>query len=138
MAYTTVDPLISKTLADRLIALGLSQPIAWPNVKFTPPATTYVRVANLLNTPVRIVLANDGPVMQQGIYQVTISGPLDEGELALLEIGGQVAAQFRIGTALGFTGGTVRIYDPPNAVSAKSADGSRWEVIVSISWRSYV
>lgn len=141
MTYTTTEALISKALNDKLTALVFSPalPISWPNLSFTPPATTYLRVSNLLNTPQRLAIGNGDPVLQQGIFQVTVSAPTNGGELPALEIAGQIVDHFALGTMLDFTGGRVRIDTPANAGSPlKSPDGSRWEIPVSIAWRAFV
>lgn len=138
MASTTTEARIVDALKARLAALTLSPalPIAWPNVVFNPPATSYLRVTNLRNTTSRVVIADDGPQMNQGIFQIDVMAPLNEGE-ASLDIGAQIAAWYGVGTRLPFTGGQVRIVDPPNVTSMKSPDGVRWMIVVSVPWLAY-
>jgi hypothetical protein len=138
MASTTIEAKIVDALKARLLALTLSPAlqIAWPNVAFTPPTGAYLRVTNMQNTTSRAVIADDGPQLNQGIFQIDVMAPLGEGE-ASLDTGAQIAAWFGAGTRLPFTGGQVRIVDPPNVTSMKSGDGIRWMITVSVPWLAY-
>lgn len=139
MAATRTESKIARALAQRLEALTFSPAlsIAWPNVKFTPPSGTYLRVDDMRNATDRVVIANDGPHRQQGILQVTVMAPIDGGEIAPLEIAGQIADWFMAEPRLFFAGGSVRITKRPDIVSLRDPDGARWQVPVSVSWEAY-
>lgn len=140
MASIRTETKIADALKARLAALTFSPvlQIAWPNVDFTPPSGTYLRVDDLRNTTDRVVISNGGPHRQQGIMQVTVMAPVNSGENAALEIAGQIADWFMAEPRLSFTGGSVRITKRPDIVSLKSPDGTRWQLPVSVSWEAYV
>lgn len=137
---TRVETKIADALKSRLSALTFSPAltIAWPNVAFTPPTGTYLRVDNLRNGTDRMVIANDGPHRQQGILQVTVVAPVNGGEDAALEIAGQIADWFTAEPRLFFNGGELRITKRPDIASLKDPDGVHWQVPVSVPWTAYV
>lgn len=137
---TTTEAKIAAALNGHLAELVLDPvlEIAWPNLTFAPAAAAYLRVDNLRNATDRILIANDAPHRQQGIYQVTVMSPIDEGEVDPLEIGGLVADHFAAGTRLAFDGGQVRIDKRPDVASLRNGAGDRWMVPVSVSWLAFV
>jgi hypothetical protein len=139
MAVRT-ETRIADALKARLAALAFSPAlqIAWPNVAFTPPSGTYLRVDNLRNTTDRVLIGNDDPHRQQGILQVTVMAPAGGGETAAFEIAGQIADWFMAEPRLFFDGGSLRITKRPDIASLKDSDGSRWQVPVSIAWEAYI
>ncbi|HEU5019685.1 MAG TPA: phage tail terminator-like protein [Pseudolabrys sp.] len=140
MTYSAPETKIAICLGARLRDLVLSPvpQIAWPNVKFTPPATTYLRVDNLRNATDRLFIGNDDPHLHQGIYQVTVIAPLLIGEDAVIDTAGLIANHFWAMPRLPFAGGEVRIQKRPDVISLKDDANARWTAPVSIYWNCFI
>ena len=143
MAYTTPEALISAALNQRILALTLSPalPVYLPkDWNFTPPASggAYLRVDDMRNTTDRQMIANDAPQLHRGIYQVTLTAPLNSmSELACVEIGGLIAAHFWSQPRIPVAGSHIRITGRPSVVSLKDDANSRWTVPVSVNWECW-
>jgi len=98
----------------RLGAIGLSQPVAWPNVTFTPPSSGgYLRANILPATTLRAGIPPDSPNRHTGLFQVSVFWPEGQGEIAPSEIAGQIIAAFKHGTSIQIGNSQLRINDAP-------------------------
>lgn len=76
-------------------AANLGYPIAWPGVNFTPPATgIWLEVSLFENDPLQPGLANDAPISERGILQVTACNRPGTGFVTLASAASAVIAAF--------------------------------------------
>ena len=127
---TPSNSTIQTALNDILIAAGLSYPISWPGINFTPPTSgAWLEVTFLPNRGVDDRLANDGHVSPQGIYQIVcVSRP--QSELQLRTVAEQVMAAFPKGTPIS---GNVRVGRHPYTGTLQTED-DRMSIAVTIEY----
>lgn len=128
---------ISDLLFARLKALVFTPaiPIAWPNTKFTPPASLWLRPTIIPAAQNPISLNIDGTNEILGIFQIDVFSPLQSGEKGEM-IASQIAGQFRRGTKL--LGSLARVEVRNVLVTQGRSDTVNWQVPVSVSYRAFV
>lgn len=118
-----------KTYAD-----ANSLQVAWQNVPFTPPATTYLRAF--------VLPANNGSetlegehIAYSGVFQVNVVAPINSGPAAAESIAEGV--QFHFPNNLRLTGGSLvpQIVGPPSIATALQNPES-FVIPVSIRYRA--
>lgn len=121
---------IEAALASRLNTLG-STPIAWPNVQYEPSGV-YLRPNLISGETVQASLGDTGKDETNGIYQVDVVQPKNQGRSQLPDA---IADHFKRGTVLSYNGVKVRV----RSVSTGPAvlDGAWYFVPVSINIQSY-
>ena len=95
---TGAEAQIIEVLFERLSGFSHSPalPVAYPNVKFTPPASGFWLQADFIpNTNRDLYLSHADPVEHRGLLQITVVGPLDVGLTGAMEIALQVSAHFQ-------------------------------------------
>lgn len=136
---TGVEANILAALCDRLVALNLTQPIAWPNVSYPSGSATiaqnYVRVSHLINDVANVTIG-DGQQQHRGIFQLTIFWKAGDGLIDPLELAETIVNQFAKGTILFKGGKRVLIYAKPS-VAAPMQDGDRVMIPISIPYHSF-
>lgn len=110
-------------------------PIAWPNVPFAPssPAATHVRVTHLRNQNTRLFARGADPHLRQGILQLTVVAPLNQGADEATALAGSIAAQCPADLVLWDGGHKVRIQAAPDVATPEKNDVS-WEVRVDVRY----
>lgn len=109
-------------------------PIAWENVPFNPPSSAYLRGWLL---PAQ----TDSPDLEgalrtyRGVYQVSVSCPINTGPGEAEGIADELAALFPLNTRLAVTGLTLQIVSPVTAAQGVQ-DGDRYVVPVSFTYRA--
>ena len=110
MSTTFTD--ISSALDSRLSTFAGGDPVAWPNIEFTPDTQTlFLRPSILPVATEQIGLGNDGFDIHRGIYQVDIVAMAGEGRGAAEAKADAVANHFARGTDLSYNGLSVRLGD---------------------------
>jgi len=118
----------------RLNALGLSQPIAWDNVEFTPvEGTAWVRPTMIAGQSTLLDLSKNQA--NQGLYQIDIFYPVDTGPNALLSALSDVYKHFKESQTLTYR--TATIYLRQISLSPVIRDGIWYTGSVSVSFTSY-
>mgnify|MGYP000125400208 CR=1 FL=1 len=134
---TAVEAKIDDALLARLAALTFSPaiPVAYPNVAFTPPAGRHFRAFIFRNPTDRTAFRTR---VLNGIMQVSVYSPLNEGPKPADELAGAIVAHFDPSLPwLTSEGVTVRMDPgkPPYAGSAmRDPDAAYWMVPVTINW----
>ncbi len=134
---------IESAILNRLGALVLSPvvPLELPNVILTPapvpgPGVRWMRATFLPADSFAFGIANNAYNQHYGLLQVTVFGPLNEGELAPRRIAASVAAWFRRGTQCTKDGFIATIYDAPRIRDGRR-DDPWWMIPVTIPYRSF-
>lgn len=109
-------------------------PIAWENVAFTEPATTYLRAFLLPADTAGFDLAGAGRTYT-GVYQVSVVAPVDTGPGAAEGIADEIAALFPLDSRLSVTGLTLLITSPVTAAQG-ATEGSRYTVPAWFRYRA--
>lgn len=113
-----------------LAGAALGYPIAWPNVKFTPPNSgVYLRVTHAANRGIDDTLAGQN-VIRQGLFQVTIVDHQNEGIIELNTVAGEVAALFPKLTPLA----DVRVSRVPYVNSVADVGGGYVQLALTIEY----
>jgi hypothetical protein len=117
---------VSAALDTHLSQLPNAPQIAWPNVPFTAPAETYLRVNNLPATGELYTFdyAQDVP----GVYQVTVVAPLSKGAGGAENQADDVMFHFRQTKIADVTIESINV--APAVITEDT-----YEVPVSINWR---
>ena len=136
----TIEEKIEAALFDRVHALGLTPalPVAWPNMAFTPPAPGghYLRVDHLPNVNSRLFMKGSAPHRRQGILQLTVVMPLNQGAPPATAKAGQVAEKFPADLRFEKDSVRVRIQAAPDVLAAVKTDVS-WDLPVSIRYEAF-
>jgi hypothetical protein len=117
---------VSAALDGHLVTLPNAPQIAWPNVPFTAPAETYLRVNNLPANGELYTFnyAQDVP----GVYQVTVVSETSQGAGEAENQADAVMSHFRV-TKIGDV--TIESINVAPAVVTEDT----FEIPVSINWR---
>ena len=122
-------------LFGRIATLPLGLPIAWPNVKFTPPATgRYLRVQFVPNVVNRRLIGSNDPHQYLGLLQVSVYDRINVGETWGRRTAGRVADHFPADLRLGAIG--VRITERPTVADMITED-DRVQIPVMIEWECW-
>jgi len=108
----TIEANIFKALCERMETFAGGYSIAYPNVKFTPTDATYIEVAHLPNG-----FAYEGiseAKAHQGILQLTVVSPEQEGAIAPKTIAGNLADHFAKDSQFYETGVAVKVTNNPS------------------------
>lgn len=137
-----VEVAIESALLNRLNALVFSPviPVAQPNVTLTPPApgpgVRYLEATFLPATSFAMGISYDAHNQHYGLLQVSVRGPLNEGDLAPRRIAATIAGWFKRGTQCTKDGFVTTIYDVPR-VPQGVKDDPWWHIPVSIPYRCF-
>lgn len=109
-------------------------PIAWPNVDFTPPQESYVRVS-YFKAPSRAATITSHDRLQ-GILQATVVLTEGAGLIGGMAEADKITALFKRGQKLNGTGFIIHIIEPPTAGSPFE-DMDRMHIPVSVRWECW-
>ena len=118
---------------DTKLATVSGTPVAFPNIPYTPQATTtYLRASFLPAETVQAALGASGKDETNGIYQIDVVTPRGSGRPQLIDT---VADLFKRGTVLTYNSIKVRI----RSVSMAPAilDDEWYFVPISVNFQSY-
>ena len=116
---TYVETKIIEGFAEALEDAGLDEPIAWPNVNFTPPESGgYIKFDLLPAETRQITLGDDGYNRLTGIAQFAVYWPEGQGMVLPNEIAGEIIAAFKRGTVITRETQNIRIVAPPYTLPA--------------------
>jgi len=135
----TVEENIEAALFARVASLDLtpSRQVAWPNVPFTPPtAAAYIEVVHFPNRPQRVFLRGSDPHFRQGILQMTVRGPLNEGATDTTKIAGEIAEHFPADLEVYSEGLKIKVQAAPRIWPADKTDTS-WTVQVDVAYECF-
>jgi hypothetical protein len=120
-------------LESKLSAMTPTISYAWENVPFTPVTGVPYAAAYLLPATPANPTMGDGYYREQGIFQVTLMYPLQEGPKTAADRAELIRAAFKRGTTL--TSGTVSvIIERTPEIGQGRVDGDRWALPVKIRW----
>lgn len=109
-------------------------PIAMPERPLDPPADgKYLQVEPFINAPAWNGL--NGGRMDQGLMQITVVWPRNEGLIGASDVVDAVCAHFTAGLSLHQGGATVKITQDARAASPLS-EGSELRIPVTIPWKA--
>jgi len=134
----TVEETIEAALFGRVASLDLTPAlqVGWPNVPFTPPAAAHLQVLHFPNRNTRLFLAGADPHFRQGILQVTVRAPLNEGAAPATGIAGAIAAHFPADLALWGEGLKIKIQAAPRVWPADRSD-AWWSLQVDVPYECF-
>ena len=102
--------LVKAALEARLVAIASPLPTAWENVVFTPPTDgTAYQAADLLPAAPDNPTMGDGFYREQGLFQITLSYPLNGGSGPVYTKAEAIRDWFPRGMSLSSGGVTVKI-----------------------------
>lgn len=117
---TRIQEALNAHLRDMVLNPPL--PIAWPNLKFTPPKRTaradgkprgwYLR-ANPIVLPTAAIALAGGSNLYTGLFQIDVVFPADIGMTVPTEVVGSIVRHFRRGTRLWREGVRVDVVQAP-------------------------
>lgn len=132
---------IRAALDARLKTLANSPSVAWENVSFEPvPGTAFLSVSLLPATteaPTILGVVGSDIALEQGVYQVTVVAPVNQGPGGATRIAEAVRALFPRGLSLTSGGVTVRIGGHASIAPALS-DSDWYSVPVSVPYFAHV
>jgi hypothetical protein len=109
-------------------------PIAMPGRQFRPPASgKYLEATFMPNQPGPPLIPFGSADRHQGLLQIAVYWPVDEGHVTPLDIAGNVVKAFRRGTVIASGALRIHIYETPWA-SQPIQEASTVEVPVTIPW----
>lgn len=123
-----VEVAIESALLDHLRDMLPSPdiPVAWPNVKFTPPTSGpnvyWLRATFLPANTFGLGVGDDSSNQHYGIFQVDVFYGQGSGDLAPVRIATDVIAWFTRGTTLIKDGFTVKVPQPPRRATTIKDD----------------
>lgn len=140
---TSVEERIWAALRARVLTMALTgaPPVAWPNMPFPesggekPPV--YLDVRHFANRITRRFMKGSNPHQRQGILQVLVRTPLNEGTETADKLSGEIAAHFPAGLALFEEGTKVTIKAAPDVSSYKGDDDVSWVARASIRYECF-
>lgn len=124
---------IRRAIEQRLHTMIPALATAWQNASFKPPAGVPYQRAELLPAIPDNVSNMTSFYRDQGLYQVTLMYPLDEGPNPAEARGELIKARFPKGLQIVQDGVTVTISGTPYCQIA-TRDGDRWSVPVRIPY----
>ena len=111
---TYAETKVLEGFADTLDGLGLSEPIAWPNLPFSRPSSGgYVSLAILPAETTQLTLGASGKNRLRGLCQISVHWPQGQGMVEPTELAGSIIAGFKRGTVITRESMNVRIVRPP-------------------------
>lgn len=135
---------VAAALRARLIAAapGAAIPaasVAWENRAFTPtPGARWYDAHVLTGKPVAVALSADADNRHVGIFHVNVFDPAGAGDGATTAEAERIAACFKRGTVLTYSGVTVNIVSAHIERGLPQADPAWFQVPVVIEWRADV
>jgi hypothetical protein len=133
------NKLCRKAIESRLATWAAARvpvlPIAWENVPFTPPAGAYLRAFLLPANTTGLDLAGAGRTYR-GVYQVSVTCPINAGPGAAEAIADELAALFPLNLRLAVTGLTLQVITPVTAAQG-AQDATNFIVPVSFQYLAY-
>lgn len=125
---------VAALLLERASELSTLYPVAMPDRPFQKPDDgKYLRVTLFNNAPMWQGLTSGK--MDQGLLQITLVWPPNEGVVVQREVAGQVMGHFYKGLTLYGAGARVKISSEPYAGSPILDDGESLTAI-TIPWRA--
>lgn len=119
----------------RLAAMAGALPAADENIGFEPGAAPYWRISHIPNQPIERAVTLDCTEWQ-GLLQVTLSFPLNEGRGNAQSVADLIAQHFA--PPLTLTGTTLKVsVAAPVYAAAGRPEGGRWELPVTVSWSAF-
>lgn len=135
----TVDEKIEAALLARVGTLSTtpSLPVALPNAYFEPPPDArYLRVSHLRNRNERLFTKGASPHLRQGILQLTVVCPRNEGGSIGLGLAGAIAEHFPAGLGMQEQDARVTVQAAPDVHTGLETDVS-WDIAVSIRYQAF-
>lgn len=130
-----IEDTIEAALFSFLAELDLNGvPIAWPGKPFDP-TSPYVRVQNLRNNNTRLFMKGTAPHLRQGILQLTVVAPINQGSSAGLALATVLAGAFSADLSLYDDDVRVRVQRDPDIATAELTDKS-WDTRVDVYYES--
>lgn len=131
----TVETAIWMALRQRVEALPLELPIAWPGEVFEPGSAAYLAVQNIVARPAR-ALMSAGPHDRTGTLQIMTMHPIGTRYEVTQEAAGQIAEHFPCDLRLTFGGVSVRVTEAPH-VSDGYREDAYWQTPVRVRWQAW-
>ena len=135
---------VAAALRARLIAAapGAAVPsasVAWENRAFTPtPGTRWYDAHVMTGKPSSVALSSDAANRHVGVFHVNVYDPPGGGDGAATAEAERIAACFKRGTVLTYSGVTVHIVSAHIERGLPQADPAWFQVPVVIEWRADV
>jgi hypothetical protein len=132
----SVENDIQNALFARVASMVLTPAVrvVWPNMS-EGSRSTYLRVWPLPNRPDRILIGSDGPHRRQGILQLSLFTPLNQGDVAK-PIADQIAGHFAPDTQMASNGVTVRVTSAPFIRNGRP-ETAHWHTPIEIPYESF-
>lgn len=140
----TVPENIETALFTHTLALSVTgdPPLAWPNIPFPDEGDekpdTFIEVRHFPNTNTRLLFKGADPHMRQGILQLTIFTPLNEGYATATTLAGEIAEHFPADLNLFEDNVRVRIQQAPDVIGAEvTEDRVSWSSRVDVRYECF-
>lgn len=134
----TIEEEIETLLFAKAKALLLSEalPIVWPNDVSEAHGQKYIRIQHLPNENVRLFQGSSDPHRRNGIFQLTVVRPLNEGSMPARKLSGEVAQHFAADTILSGTAFNVKLTKAPTVHSSLNTDVA-YETPISVYYSAF-
>lgn len=137
----TVPEKIETALFARALELNITgdPPLAWPNIPFPDEdeakPTTFIEVRHFPNSNTRLLMNGNLPHMRQGILQLTIFTPRNDGYALATQLAGEVAAHFPADLDMFEDDVRVRVQQTPDVIPAEVTDDQvSWSTRVDVRY----
>ena len=133
------EPIVNirDALESALASIDPTLPIVYENTSYEPQQGVPYCEAFLLTAAPDNSTLGDGFYQEQGVFQVTLRFPLDEGTLACATLAGQIRELFKRGATFTAGGISVQILRTPTVLQGLP-DNGRWRQDVRITWNAGV
>lgn len=136
--YEVAAALRARLTAAAPGAALVSSLVAWENQKFTPsPGTRYYRATFLPGIPRAAAIGEAAANRHVGLFQVDIFDPIGKGDGATALEAERIAACYKRGTVLVYSGVSV-IIEKAYVVRPSQDDPAWYRQIVRVEWRADV
>lgn len=126
---------LSAALDTNLNTMTGLPPVAWQNIKYEPVnGTLYIR-PTLLPADSTVATIGTGTDINQGIYQIDIFSPLDEGKNEAMLMSDTIAEQFKRDKELVYNGRTVVIRSTSQRIMSNEDSWAHY--MVEVVYYSY-
>lgn len=135
--FLTIEEKIEIALFNRVAAMSITgdPPLALPNVPFPDEGEDkplhFVEVRHFPNRNTRLFLKGSLPHLRQGILQLTVYSPRDQGKEMATQTAGQIALHFPADLNMFEDDVKVRVQQAPDIIPAEVTEDQ-------VSWSSRV
>ena len=129
----SVETKVVEGLISHFEGLGLTLPIAYPNVDFIQDGTAFVRLSIEKNDSTTWHMGGGRQPIRMGLFMAMVCWPVGQGIIAASELAGQIRDRFAYNTVINYDDITIRITEEPRVAGDMQEDAYA-EIPVIVPW----